>query len=132
MTTPIHERNERQLAKYGLSEEAWHELWDFYNGHCPICIKPFSSTRLPCVDHDHETGRIRGLLCTDCNYFLGEQHDKSAKLRRAADYLDGVLPGLEKQWPWFTPGSPGAPRGGGRTTWSDGRPLTRPLHPRTP
>lgn len=110
-TSPIHERHERQLAKYGLTESEYELMWVFYNGHCPICTKPFSSTRLPCIDHDHRTGAVRGLLCTSCNYFLGEMHDDAPKLRRAADYLDNTLPGLETAAPWgYVPGSIGEHR----------------------
>lgn len=107
--TAVHERHERTLRKYGLNEEQWGIMWDHFGGHCPICRKPFGSTRLPCVDHDHVSGRIRGLLCTACNYWLGEMHDNAAKLRRAADYLDNS----EWHWgDWFVPGSPGAPHDG--------------------
>jgi len=57
-------------------------------GQCPICRKP--DRKLRC-DHNHETGKIRGWLCTTCNSFLGPTgHDR---VRRAAEYLektDGV------------------------------------------
>ena len=59
--------------------------------HCAICgtddpnfghVKTFS------VDHDHETGKVRGLLCLHCNLGLGKFKDNSTNLRKAADYLD--------------------------------------------
>lgn len=111
MTLPQHERHERQLRKYGLTETVWQAMWEACDGHCPICTKPFSSTRLACVDHSHVTGRVRGLLCTACNYFIGEMHDDAAKLQRAADYLKrGEL--APKVWGWV-PGSIGAAREAG-------------------
>src|SRR5260221_4061340 len=49
--------------KYGLSEERWKSLLLAQNGVCACCFGPPSSSRGFVVDHDHETGKIRGLLC---------------------------------------------------------------------
>lgn len=109
MTTPLHERTERQLAKYGVTEEAFNDELERLHNHCPGCTRPFSTNRLPCVDHDHKTGMWRGILCTDCNWFTGTVHDDSAKLRRLADYLDN--PPCEPLQ-MFMPGSIGEHRAG--------------------
>ena len=42
----------------------------------------------PHVDHNHNTGVVRGLLCFHCNLILGHAKDESARLRAAADYID--------------------------------------------
>jgi hypothetical protein len=57
------------------------------NGSCAICHR---SPRKRClvVDHDHATGRVRGLLCTNCNHRgLGAFGDSHEVVQRAADYL---------------------------------------------
>lgn len=41
-------------------------------GICPICERKFSATVIACVDHNHETGHIRGALCKACNRFEGQ------------------------------------------------------------
>lgn len=60
------------------------------NGVCPICRRPPKTRRLD-IDHDHKTGLIRGLLTHRCNQGLQMFNDDPATLRRAADYLEGLL-----------------------------------------
>jgi hypothetical protein len=56
-------------------------------GHCAICpSKP--KTRALHIDHDHKTGKIRGLICFPCNRFILMAGFKPDRLRAAADYLD--------------------------------------------
>ncbi|GAB2742231.1 endonuclease domain-containing protein [Kitasatospora kifunensis] len=43
------------------------------------------------MDHDHETGRVRGILCFACNAAPGQMRDRPDALRRAADYLEGIV-----------------------------------------
>lgn len=69
----------RWLHKYGIdiTPEQYDELHDLQAGKCAICgrAEPVSGRRLA-VDHDHQTGLVRGLLCTKCNTTVGwvEQH----------------------------------------------------------
>lgn len=77
---------------YGLTVEEYEALLDEQGGLCAICQRPERAQRagrtmrLP-VDHDHTTGRIRGLLCHSCNRAIGLLQDDPALLVRAADYL---------------------------------------------
>ncbi|MCA1845042.1 MAG: endonuclease VII domain-containing protein [Actinobacteria bacterium] len=54
---------------------------------CAICGRPPRPDISLHVDHEHETGRVRGLLCFPCNNALGLMHEDIALLWRAADYL---------------------------------------------
>ena len=55
--------------RYGLSPEEFAELETTHNGVCAICAEPPSAFGLV-VDHDHQSGRVRGLLCLASNYAL--------------------------------------------------------------
>lgn len=72
----------RWLKRYGLTPEAYDVLLEVHGGRCALC----SDTRV-CVDHDHLTGRIRGLLCRKCNSGLGLLGDDLNRIQAAADYL---------------------------------------------
>jgi Recombination endonuclease VII len=64
------------------------ELFERQNGTCAICGREeWEKVKVLGVDHDHKTGRVRGLLCTDCNMGLGKFKDDPALLRKAIKYL---------------------------------------------
>lgn len=81
--------------RFGITETEYGEIWDEQNGHCAICGDPPSSNctksdgtpKLFSIDHDHETGKVRGLLCIRCNSMLGFAHDNCEILLKAAEYL---------------------------------------------
>lgn len=58
-------------TKYGISLEEYLALLEKQNGLCAACNQPEKARRPLAVDHDHNTGRIRGLLCTHCNNLAG-------------------------------------------------------------
>ena len=70
-------RRHRLSYKYGLTEQAYDELVARQGGSCAICHQPEQRRRPDgsptplCVDHNHETGQVRGLLCARCNSVLG-------------------------------------------------------------
>lgn len=57
-------------------------------GMCAICRAIFSAANRPCLDHDHETGALRGALCRACNIGIGNLRDSPSVLRAAADYIE--------------------------------------------
>jgi len=61
-------RNSRLLRKYGLDEKEFDEMAKNQNYCCMICKKECENL---CVDHDHDTGKVRELLCVQCNAVLG-------------------------------------------------------------
>lgn len=72
-------------SRYGLSRVAWAALLEQQGGRCAVCRGEFQ--KRPNVDHDHDTGLVRGLLCTGCNRALGFMGDDPERLEAAAAYL---------------------------------------------
>lgn len=76
-------------ATFGVTLDDYNRLLAEQNGRCAICETDDPGGRGAFhVDHDHETGQIRGLLCNECNIGLGKFGDDPARLRAAADYLE--------------------------------------------
>jgi hypothetical protein len=77
-------------VRYGLSSSQYNSMLEAQRGVCAVCGRPPKGKRRQralCVDHDHRSGTVRGLLCYDCNLMLGHAKDDAEVLRRAADYL---------------------------------------------
>jgi len=76
--------------KYGLSPSEYGEWMIAQDGRCAICLTsdPAPWDQLS-VDHDHVTGRVRGLLCMRCNSCIGQAGDDPERLRKAVRYLEG-------------------------------------------
>lgn len=75
--------------RYNMSLDDYNWMFTEQNGCCAICGKHQSELkRILCVDHDHITDKIRGLICGKCNAILGMANDSVSCLRIAADYLE--------------------------------------------
>lgn len=74
--------HKQRLKRYNLSVTEFEEMTAAQDGRCAICRR---ESKL-CVDHDHATGAVRGLLCNRCNRFLGVL-EKWESLNAAQDYL---------------------------------------------
>lgn len=79
-------RRRHLKVRYGLSESEYEEMLEEQGGVCAICGKPPSQSRHLDVDHNHETGEVRGLLCTKCNSEVGVV-ENSTRLHRLLRYL---------------------------------------------
>lgn len=71
--------------EYGITEEEYNKMISSQNNLCAICNKPSHKTLF--IDHDHVTGKVRGLLCSHCNTGIGFFKDDIAALANAIKYL---------------------------------------------
>jgi hypothetical protein len=75
------------LRKYKITIAEYERIGEAQGWRCGICGEGFGGKRL-CVDHDHSTGTVRGLLCNHCNLSLGHLRDSPERCRAAAEYLE--------------------------------------------
>ncbi|MBA2812437.1 endonuclease VII domain-containing protein [Streptomyces sp. KM273126] len=78
-------RQDHLKRQYGITEAERDELIASQGGVCCICLSALPAH----VDHCHETGRVRGVLCFSCNAALGQFKDRPDVIRRAATYVEG-------------------------------------------
>lgn len=85
--------NASRKKRYGITRDVFEYMYQRQGRGCAICGRPRSGKRHLCVDHDHKTGRVRGLLCARCNSFLGwlELHGDAAEKYLADAVKGGVL-----------------------------------------
>lgn len=75
-------------SNYGISKEEYDHIFEAQGGRCAICgIHQDDHFRLLSVDHDHKTGKVRGLLCGQCNAGMGNLRDDIHILQSAIQYL---------------------------------------------
>lgn len=78
------ERGERNARKYGITTADYLGMLEAQRGRCGICYRRYE---MLVIDHDHETGEVRGLLCSGCNTGLGLFRDDPTRLANAVIYL---------------------------------------------
>lgn len=85
---PALQRGYDLKRRYGITVEEYDRLLAAQGGACAICEgPPGARAKYFHVDHCHDTGTIRGLLCRDCNQGIGSLRDRSDLLRAAITYL---------------------------------------------
>jgi len=85
-----HQKNGRSAALrklYGITVQQYEAASEAVGGLCEICGEKCVTGKTLAVDHDHETGAVRGLLCRKCNSGLGLFNDSTELLKAAAEYL---------------------------------------------
>lgn len=81
-------RNSDLRRKYNMTIDDYMLMDTQQKGKCAICNTKCRSKRILCVDHCHETGKVRGLLCLGCNTALGNFKDDIVLLEKAIIYLE--------------------------------------------
>jgi hypothetical protein len=93
----LSDRRSYLKRKYGVTPEWYDEQLAAQDGGCAICGKPPRDDISLHVDHDHESGALRSLLCFTCNNLLGDVNDDAALLEKAAAYLLGHDPVVQEE-----------------------------------
>jgi hypothetical protein len=77
------------MKRHGMTVDDYDSMLRGQNGSCAICFSadPGGQNGRFCVDHDHKTGVVRGLLCVNCNWALGNVKDDIKILQSAIRYL---------------------------------------------
>lgn len=84
----IRDREKKMFYTYGITIEEYNILYDKQNGNCAICHNNLKEGTNDCsIDHNHDNGNIRGLLCNTCNRALGMFQDSPQLLYSAIRYL---------------------------------------------
>ena len=87
---PNKQRELGLKSKYGIAIEEYNQLLERQQNRCALCSTTVAGKGRKnfCVDHNHETGEVRGLLCFNCNVGLGMLKDSPSLLQRAIRYLE--------------------------------------------
>jgi hypothetical protein len=89
---PNYHSKRSRIWRYQLSDEKFHARLLNQNGKCKICHSKFElgndKTKMPYVDHHHESGKVRGLLCHHCNLVIGHARDEVYIIESAINYLE--------------------------------------------
>lgn len=91
----LYQRKSLLKRKYQISLDEYNSLLREQNNLCKICLQPETTRDRSgkvreslCIDHDHSTKKVRGLLCHHCNAALGHAQENPELLRRMAEYLE--------------------------------------------
>jgi len=84
-----HARKSNLKIKFKMSIEDYNALLDSQNGKCSLCNKtPEENGKALSVDHNHKTGKVRGLLCDNCNKGIGFLKENTEILQKAIKYIE--------------------------------------------
>lgn len=84
-----YDANKKLKQRYGITTAIKNAMLAEQNGCCALCGRNEFGLRGPMVDHDHTTGRVRGILCGGCNRGLGWAEARPQALSKIEGYLRG-------------------------------------------
>jgi hypothetical protein len=79
----------KRLKRRGITIDGFWKLYDSQNGKCAICLDSIAAEN-SAIDHNHKTGKIRGILCKNCNRGIGLLKDEAQILNSAYKYLSSA------------------------------------------
>lgn len=80
-------KHAKYIRLFGISYDQFKDLLQRQNNKCAICSKEFSDESFPHLDHDHQSKKVRGILCLNCNLGLGHLRDDISFIQQAISYL---------------------------------------------
>ncbi len=75
------------LNKYGITKSQWNDIFEAQGRRCDICKSTEHRGKNWNTDHNHSTGKFRGILCHSCNAMIGYARESADILRAGIDYL---------------------------------------------
>lgn len=75
-----------RFSRHGITEQDYLALLEQQGGCCPICSHPLKAKE-GVIDHNYQTGQVRGILCVNCNTGLGKLGDSVDSLMRVLEYV---------------------------------------------
>lgn len=85
--TKVKRSEDSRLKRYGITAEEFRGLLEKQGGRCACCSRGLDLGKHTHVDHDHSDGRIRGILCRECNVAIGLCHDSLERVMALYLYL---------------------------------------------
>ena len=89
LLNPLAKKDSELKRLYGIGIDVYLKMLQDQGEVCKICKQDCKTKYSLSVDHDHKSGKIRGLLCNRCNRAIGMFEDNPELLRLAAEYIDG-------------------------------------------
>ncbi len=86
---PQKELDRIRFKKYNITGDEFRTRIVEQNEKCPICKRNIKKNLS--IDHDHFTGKIRGIICNDCNLAIGNAENSPERLRAMANYLEKII-----------------------------------------
>jgi hypothetical protein len=93
----LRERAAHLMRKYGMTIEQYDAMLEAQGGGCFICGRSPRDDISLHVDHDHSTGKVRGILCFRCNNALADFNEDATVLQKAIGYLSIHTPGVDEE-----------------------------------